>query len=1086
MLFTDLRDSTAQRVLLGDDTFDGLRHEHDRVLATAVTHHSGHVVKSTGDGLHIAFGAASHAIACASAMQRGIARLNRQQPERQHLHLAIGISAGDVVSEDGDLHGTPVVEAARLCATACGGQILVADVARLLAGTRGAHEFESRGELELKGLASPVSTYEVVWQLPAVAQIPLPDRFAPSAGEFVGRDSAREILLRAFKEATTGARQFVFVVGEPGIGKSRLSREAAATMYDAGAVVLAGRCEEGLGGPFQLWIGVLDHLIAHLPDEIIADHVAMHGSEIVKVLPDVRRRYPAIDFPPRPAADSERHRLFEAIASLLLAATADGPMVIVLDDLQWADAPSLQLLRHLVLIAPESPILLIGTYRDTELDGSPLVETLADLRRDELFERVALHGLSEAELSEFLTTRLDHPPSPELVSAMLAETGGNPFFVGEVLAHVVESDLSGELTGSSALDVSVDRLGMFEGVRDLLGQRVARLRRASVQVLEIASVLGREFDLATLASLNRVVESELLAYLDGAIRAGLIQPDPKQPGRYAFTHALVRQKLYGDLGTTRRVRLHWSVGVALQAAGFEDVDAVAYHLTEGVLAGDTGLAVDATLAAGARALQMSAFETAIDHFGNALMLLDQAQIDQAQSTDNERRYAALVGLGDAHVALSNVAGYTEAFLAAAEVARAEGRADRLARVALGIGTHALIVRLAPETAALFDEAIDALGPDDSIERSMLLSYRAFHRAVTPGVAENRHAEIVEAAAIAVRVGDRRAAAQATFARASALRGSPLVDEMVGLADALCETAVELDDIMLQTQAHLIGGTAHLQRGDRAGWQRAAEGLRLLARRPNGTYARPWSCLWETIELVFDERYVDAEHNASAADSWKAHPIVELSFRSQQWSLLRWRSRHRAAADLVRPWVDTPGTASMRAVLACFELDDDPDGGRAVLDHFADDDFADAKLQVAQRPLLFAHQAELCVRTSSTAHAPAIERLLQPYSGQLLLSPSTIWVLGATDTALAGLASLQGHRDVADDRFQRGIALEVQVGSALPASTSRFWYAEHLSRSPSAADRTAARQLVDGCLAHFEPITFHLTDRAERLRAELAG
>jgi hypothetical protein len=310
--------------------------------------------------------------------------------------------------------------------------------------------------------------------------------------------------------------------------------------------------------------------------------------------------------------------------------------------------------------------------------------------------------------------------------------------------------------------------------------------------------------------------------------------------------------------------------------------------------------------------------------------------------------------------------------------------------------------------------------------------------------------------------------------------------MVELADALRETAVELDDVMLQTQAHLIGGTAHLQRGDRAEWQRAADGLRLLARRASGAYARPWSGLWETVELVLDERYIEAEHNASVgADAWRAHPIVELSFRSQQWSLLRWRGRHRESADLVRPWVDAPGTASVRVVLACLELDD-PEGDRSVLDHFAHDDFADARLQVAQRPLLFAHLAELCVRTTSTAHAPAIERLLQPYSGQLLLSPSTIWVLGAADTALAGLASLQGHRDMADDLFQRGIALEQQVGMAVLASTSRYWYGEHLSRSRSAADRTLARQLVERCLGHFEPINFHLTDRAQRLRSELTG
>ena len=195
------------------------------------------------------------------------------------------------------------------------------------------------------------------------------------------------------------------------------------------------------------------------------------------------------------------------------------------------------------------------------------------------------------------------------------------------------------------------------------------------------------------------------------------------------------------------MRLHWQVGVALRAAPDHDVEAVAYHLTEGVLAGKVLEAVDATLVAAARALEISAFETAVDQFGSAIALLDQADVD-----DPDRRYTALVGLGDAHVALSNASGYTDAFLAAAEVARGQGRADRLARAALGIGQHTLILRLAPETAALFDEAIEALGPGDSAARSMLLSFRAFHRGITPGIAEDRQGEIDEAVAIAAQSG----------------------------------------------------------------------------------------------------------------------------------------------------------------------------------------------------------------------------------------------------------------------------------------------------------------------------------------------
>ena len=1077
VMFTDLRGSTAQRVLLGDDTFDALRRAHDDVLTVAAARHGGEIVKSTGDGMHIGFGAASNAVACATAMQRSIQRLNRRNRDTEHLGLAVGISAGDVVVEDGDMHGTAVVEAARLCALAQAGQTVVTDVVRLLAGSRGAHEFEPRGELVLKGLAGPVVGCEVKWDGVAASRIPLPIQFAPGLDDFVGRGAERDVLLRAFHEVTAGRRGCVVVAGEPGIGKSRLAREAAATMFEAGAAVLTGRCEEHLGGPFQLWTSALGHLVEHLADEVIGQHLAAHGGAIAKVLPDVRRRHPEIATGSLADADSDRHRSFEATAALLGAATADAPLVIVLDDLQWADAPSLLLLRHLLRVAPQAPILFIGTYRDSEPDRSLLDETLADLRRDDLFQRIVLRGLSQQELGEFVTKRIGSVPPPGFVGALAAETGGNPFFAGEVVAHLVESDQMSLLDEAWTTEMPLERLGMSEGVRDLLGRRMARLRRASTQALEIASVLGREFDVSTLALLNQVVAEELREYLETAVRAGLVRRDRARPDRYAFTHALVRQRLYGGLGTTRRVRLHWQVGVTLRAAPDHDVDAVAYHLTEGVLAGDALQAVDASLIAGVYALQRSAFETAVDHFANALALLDQPDVD-----DLDRRYTALVGLGDAHVALSNVTGYTDAFLAAAEVARAEGRPDRLARAALGIGQHALILRLAPETAALFDEAIEALGPADSAARSMLLSFRAFHRTITPGIAEDRRAEIEEAAAIAARVGDRRAAAQAMFAEISSLRGSPMVDEMIDLSDALLDAAIELDDIRLQTHAYLNGATARLQRGDRAGWQRAAVAMKLLASRANGAYARPWSALWDTLECILDERYAEAEEIASAgANAWRALPIVQLCFVAQQSMLKRWMGQRDGAVALLRPWLDLPGSAAhLRTLVACFELDNDPAGARAVLDRCAIDDFAEAKLQAAQRPVVFTNVAELCVRTRSTVHAPVIAGLLEPFSGQLLVGPVSMLWYQATDTMLARLALLQGDRQAADALFRRGIALEDQAGAATLASASRLWFAEHLSTSASPVDRAEARQLAVCCLAHLEPIGGYLTEPARRL------
>jgi predicted ATPase len=285
----------------------------------------------------------------------------------------------------------------------------------------------------------------VAWHAPDVAKVPLPVRLTPGVGDFVGRVAERELLLQAYKQTENRTAQLVVVVGEPGIGKSRLIHEAAAKMYETGAVVLAGRCEQHLGGPFQPWVGALAHLIAHLPHDVVAEHLAEHGHGIATVVPDVGRRHPAMAVPVRLDAGFERHRLFEAIAALLHTAAADLPLVILLDDLQWADVPSLQLLRHLLRVAPPAPILLIGTYRDTDLDHSPLAETLVDLRRDDLFIRVLLHGLSQEELDEFVATRLAHSPRSDFVNALFVETDGNPFLAGEVLADLVETNAIGDL-----------------------------------------------------------------------------------------------------------------------------------------------------------------------------------------------------------------------------------------------------------------------------------------------------------------------------------------------------------------------------------------------------------------------------------------------------------------------------------------------------------------------------------------------------------------------------------------------------------------------------------------------------------------
>jgi hypothetical protein len=212
---------------------------------------TGRVVKGLGDGIMATFAGALDAVAAAVAIQQGIDRFNRSGKSSMPLSVRVGLSAGDVASEGDDVHGTPVIEAARLCVAAAGGEILASEMVRWLARAGATQVFTSVGNLELKGLADPVPAVRVEWQPAAVSTIPMPALLTELGRIFVGRDAELDRLGQLWKEAAAGERRVALLAGEPGVGKTRLAAELASQAYEQGATVLAGRCDEDLGVPDQ-------------------------------------------------------------------------------------------------------------------------------------------------------------------------------------------------------------------------------------------------------------------------------------------------------------------------------------------------------------------------------------------------------------------------------------------------------------------------------------------------------------------------------------------------------------------------------------------------------------------------------------------------------------------------------------------------------------------------------------------------------------------------------------------------------------------------------------------------------------------
>lgn len=760
ILVSDLVGSTELRVRLGEDRAEHVRRTHDRLLTEAVTGNDGTVVKFLGDGVLAMFAGAADALAAAVAIQQ-VAAAHSDATEGEPLELRIGISAGDVTVEDGDCFGTPVVEASRLCSAASGGQILAAAVVQLLARGRGGHAFLPCGAMELKGLPDPVETVEVRWERAvrsaladaAGTPVPLPAALAATAlFPMAGRHAARETLKTRWKEALVGERRIVLVSGEPGIGKTRLvtelARDAAA---DAGVVAL-GRCDEELRDPYRPFAEAVRHLVAHLPDDLLAAHVAAAGGELARLAPELTRRVPSTPAPLSSDTENERLALFDAVTDLVQRVAVHAPVLLVLDDLHWADRSSLLLLRHLLRATTDTPLLVVATYRDTDLVRThPLAAMLADLRREPAAERLDLQGLDEAEVVALLEAVGGQPLDADgvaLARALQQETDGNPFFVGEVLLHLNEAGAIYRTDGGWSGDRHIiQEIGIPQGIREVIGRRVSALPDDTAELLGLASVLGAEIDATALARMAGSPVDDVVTALEVACARSLIAEVPGRLDHYRFTHALVRQTLYDELPTNRRVRLHAKAAAASADHGALPT-VVAHHYVEAAALGHVDDAITWSRRAADAAEAALAYEQAIVHLRTAL------DVEELRDPPDPRRRAELLlALGTTMDTAGDQAPARAILREAADLAAAAGCDDIHVEAALEFGGLGSIVDFADgEGVDLLDRITPIVGPGDSPEHVKLLLRRSMWVPLT-APREARREPVEAALAMAERLGD---------------------------------------------------------------------------------------------------------------------------------------------------------------------------------------------------------------------------------------------------------------------------------------------------------------------------------------------
>ncbi len=661
-LLTDIEGSTAAWEAEAGAMAVALA-RHDELVEQVVTSRGGRLIKTRGEGdaTFSVFDRPSAAAAAALELQDAI--VHEPWMLREPMRIRVALHTGEVELRDGDYFGRAVNRAARLRSLAVGGQILCSGATSelIIDSLPDDVVLADLGLRELRNLARPEHVFELRLETaeevaqPPTSVAPMDRPGLPSvligSGPFVGRGSELERLLSAWQTSLGGCACAALIAGEPGVGKTRLAGEWSRQAYEQGAVVLYGRCDEDLGAPYQPFAEALRSLAPCVGTSRLR---GLRGVEaLLPLVPGLIDEVPDLAPPTRADPDTERYALFDAVVALLEMASAEAPVVLVLDDLHWAAKPTLLLLRHVLRFGDRARLEIVGTYRSTDLDRShPLAAMLADLHRDGTANRISLSGLDEGDVSAYVAKA--GYDDEELGHALASVTGGNPFFLIEALRHV---DESGGVWDPSTLP---------QGVREAVSRRLSRLPIETNKALAAAAVVGSRF---ALDLVERVVGDDLVDAFDEASKAGIVIEEPG--GRYRFNHAIVRQSLLAELPSMRRMRLHQRIATTLEdepGADDELLAELAHHYFECAWAGNAAKAVEYCRRAANQAMARLAYEGAADLYDHALHALDE--IDD-ELPDREDQSADLL------------VARCEALLAAGDVASAAGAVSQLQQATVG-------------------------------------------------------------------------------------------------------------------------------------------------------------------------------------------------------------------------------------------------------------------------------------------------------------------------------------------------------------------------------------------------------------------
>jgi pilus assembly protein CpaF len=605
IMFTDVEGSTRLLSMRGFTESHEIMKAYEAIIEEKVAEHAGRRIKGLGDGMMISFGSVRHGVECALEIQRAIGEYSKQNPERK-IRVRIGLNTGEVVEEAGDIFGAAVNVAARVAGKARGGEILVSDVVRQLVGPMAEMHFALRGRYRLKGFPDRWRLHEVT-----PGEVKEAARALPTGDGFVDREQERVDIRMVLERAATGSGGMLFLTGAPGIGASRLASEVAREATSKGWLVLSGRCTEQDGATYAPFREALATAVAAATSKTLQEAAGDNGPLLSQLAPSLRQKVRGMAASPQVGADKLRERLFRAIFDFLTGVQAKRPLLIVLDDLQWADDATVLLLRDLAERVAGSHIVVIGTYWDGDLDSArPFGTVLSRLLRRRRAQRIALGPLPERAVEKIVAGVSEAPLSPVQVVGIQAATEGNPLFVEHSALYMAESESM--LGGGTRMQSSFteEDLELAQSVRGLIGRRIERLSEPAQRMLVAAAVVGRDFDIGLLEAFGELSGHELREALEEATRGRFLTAAGSD--KYRFAHDLVRQRVLGVLPLPRQQAYHLAVADTLERvygkSASERAAEIGHHLYQAGAAADPLRTATFLGQAAKNALAVGAFE----------------------------------------------------------------------------------------------------------------------------------------------------------------------------------------------------------------------------------------------------------------------------------------------------------------------------------------------------------------------------------------------------------------------------------------------------------------------------------------------